>query len=89
MATITFKLRGNGENETIYYRFRPNKNFDLTSATPFKINFTDWDNKNQRVQSWVQFKKLAFCTHLFCNFVLFKYYNNGNYYFQTSWKWGK
>lgn len=47
MANITFKLRGNGENETIYYRFRPNKNFDLTSATPFKINFTDWDNKNQ------------------------------------------
>ena len=47
MANITFKLRGNGENETIYYRFRPNKNFDLTSATPFKINFTNWDNKNQ------------------------------------------
>lgn len=45
MATITFKLRGNGENETIYFRFRPNSNLDYISATPFKINSKDWDTK--------------------------------------------
>jgi len=46
MSNITFKLRGNGDNETVYYRFRPNKNFDYIAATPFKINSKDWDSKN-------------------------------------------
>ena len=57
MATIRFFLKSiqtlkNGDltsiPQTVLFRYRPNSNFDLTLATPFKINPNNWDLSNQQ-----------------------------------------
>lgn len=57
MATIRFFLKAiptsnNGDltsvPQTVLFRYRPNANFDLTLATPFKINPLNWDAPNQK-----------------------------------------
>lgn len=57
MATIRFFLKTiptlkNGDltsvPQTVLFRYRPNANFDLTLATPFKINPLNWDASDQQ-----------------------------------------
>lgn len=48
MATINFFLRGNEKIKKIYFRFRPNKNFDFVKATPYEIDEVNWDKENQQ-----------------------------------------
>ncbi|HAY3536581.1 tyrosine-type recombinase/integrase [Elizabethkingia anophelis] len=48
MATIRFFLRGKEQIQKIYFRYRPNKQFDLVLATPYEINIDNWDNENQQ-----------------------------------------
>ncbi|WP_332020437.1 phage integrase SAM-like domain-containing protein [Kaistella sp.] len=57
MATIRFFLKAiptlnKGEltsaPQTVLFRYRPNANFDLTLATPYKINPLNWDAINQQ-----------------------------------------
>ena len=43
MAVINFYLRG----EKIYFRYRPNRKFDLLIATPYSIKPENWDSKSQ------------------------------------------
>ena len=45
MAVINFYLRG----EKIYFRYRPNRKFDLLIATPYSIKPENWDSRSQ---SW-------------------------------------
>ena len=57
MATIRFFLKAiptlnNGDltsvPQTVLFRYRPNANFDLTLATPFKINPLNWIASDQQ-----------------------------------------
>lgn len=57
MAAIRFFLKAvptlnNGEltsaPQTVLFRYRPNANFDLTLATPFKISPLNWDASTQQ-----------------------------------------
>lgn len=49
MATIRFLLKGtNPTLQTVQFRYRPNSRFDLTLATPFKINPNNWDSEKQQ-----------------------------------------
>lgn len=43
MTAVNFYLRG----EKIYFRYRPNRDFDLSIATPYSIKPENWDSKNQ------------------------------------------
>jgi hypothetical protein len=43
MTAISFYLRG----EKIYFRYRPNRDFDLSIATPYSIKPQNWDSVNQ------------------------------------------
>ncbi|SIP87363.1 hypothetical protein SAMN05880574_101147 [Chryseobacterium sp. RU37D] len=47
IATVNFFLRGNSERQKIYFRYRPNKNFDLVLVTPYFIEKKFWDSDNQ------------------------------------------
>lgn len=53
MATIRFFIKTsskeiNSISQTVLFRYRPNSYFDLTLATPFKINPNNWDLSNQQ-----------------------------------------
>lgn len=43
MTAISFYLRG----EKIYFRYRPNRDFDLSIATPYSIKPENWDSEKQ------------------------------------------
>ena len=43
MTAISFYLRG----EKIYFRYRPNRDFDLHISTPYSIKPENWDSVNQ------------------------------------------
>lgn len=56
MATIKFHLTGlsaknlkgyNHKTQSVFFRYRPNRNHDLILKTPFKINSKNWDLENQ------------------------------------------
>lgn len=53
MSTIRFFIKTsakeiNSISQTVLFRYRPNSNFDLTLATPYKINPNNWDLSNQQ-----------------------------------------
>lgn len=47
MAKINFFIRSAGENSTIYFLYRPNRNLKIRLATPYAINSDNWDEQNQ------------------------------------------
>ena len=47
MSNINLKLRKNEGVQTIYFRYRPNRQLDITLATPYSINTDDWDSTQQ------------------------------------------
>lgn len=48
MPTINFLLRGERKQKTIYFRYRPSKNFDLCLKTPYSISEMYWDKEAQQ-----------------------------------------
>ena len=48
MSHINFILRKKEGVQTIYFRFRPSKQFDLLHATPYSIDTPNWDSGQQR-----------------------------------------
>ena len=47
MAKINYFIRSSGENKTIYFRYRPNRELKIELATPYAINSDNWDEENQ------------------------------------------
>lgn len=47
MSHINFTLRKKEGIQTIYFRYRPSKQFDLLHATPFSIDTLHWDPVHQ------------------------------------------
>lgn len=43
MTAVNYYLRG----EKIYFRYRPNRDFDLSIATPYSIKPENWDSEKQ------------------------------------------
>lgn len=51
MAKIKFLIRTAGNDATIYFRYKPNTNLDVTCKTPFTINSEYWNSKIGGIKS--------------------------------------
>ncbi len=47
MASINFSLRKPSGIQTVYFRYRPNRNLSIVLSTPFSISAENWDSLNQ------------------------------------------